>query len=92
MPTGRVEGEYTRVGYAEWEDCSWYGYMCGHKSRPGRDMEKVEGWGSMFWKEGLYGVKPGKEKHVHKFEPGSLFDLGRYHKEAGAKEVVVMIA
>ncbi|KAF2854066.1 hypothetical protein T440DRAFT_267374 [Plenodomus tracheiphilus IPT5] len=26
-PTGRP-GEYRRIGFAEWKNCSWYGYYC----------------------------------------------------------------
>ncbi|KAF2750741.1 hypothetical protein M011DRAFT_455747 [Sporormia fimetaria CBS 119925] len=94
VPTGRVEGEYRRIGYAEWVDCSWYGYMCGHKSRPGRDIESVEkgGWRGLLKREPLYGEKPGKG-HRHEFVPGEVPYVGGYHRSVGVgvREGVVTI-
>ncbi|KAF2278225.1 HET-domain-containing protein [Westerdykella ornata] len=92
VPTGRVEGEYKRVGYAEWDSCSWYGYLCGAKSRPGRDIQKVEGWRSKLSRDPLYGSKPtGKETHDHRFESDTLPNIENYQKSAEARETVVTI-
>jgi hypothetical protein len=91
VPTGKA-GEYTRVGYAVWETCSWYGYICGPQSRPGRDMEKARGWRSMLSRDNLYGAKVGaKEPHVHHFEPNELPKFENYHKSVLAEEKVVVI-
>jgi hypothetical protein len=92
VPTGRVEGEYTRVGYCVWETCSWYGYLCGPQSRPGRDVEKVDGWRAMLSRNPSYGANAGaKDGHAHEFEANELPKMGIYHKSVHAEEKVVVI-
>jgi hypothetical protein len=92
VPTGKAEGEYIRVGYAVFESCTWYGYQCGPESRPGRDIEKVEGWRAMLSRDPGYGAKPGtKDAHGHRFEPNMTPGLANYHKSVVAEEKVVVI-
>jgi hypothetical protein len=94
VPTG-VEGEYTRVGYAVWEDCAWYGYMCGHNSetRPGRTLVKPKGWRGLISSRDIeYYTGPGlKGSHEHTFSPGRLPDIRKYHKGTGVQERVVTV-
>jgi hypothetical protein len=93
VPSGNVEGEYTRVGYGVWEDCAWYGYMCGHKTRPGRDLEKTEGWRGIL--SGRISEKtypdPQRDTHKHKFQPDSLPDIDTYEKATGIQERVLVV-
>ena len=92
VPTGKAEGEYRRVGYAEWEDCAWYGYMCGEESRLGRGLENLEeGWrGIVPSNPELYKSK-GKGKHKHDFEVDTLPDLTWYEKSIDVNEKVVVV-
>lgn len=96
VPTGREEGEYRRVGYAVWEDCSWYGYMCGRKSRPGRDIERAEGWRGMMSLGGLEHMGwsravDGKGVHQHRFQGDALSDRDKFHNDVRMEEKTIFI-
>lgn len=92
VPTGRAKDEYTRVGYAEWEHCSWYGYKCGYKNFVGNgNVEKMEGWRGVFSKDLSYGVKQRDGEHAHAFEHDELPDLKKYHKSVCVEETVLAI-
>ncbi|KAF2691693.1 HET-domain-containing protein [Lentithecium fluviatile CBS 122367] len=96
LPTGRAEGEYRRVGYAMWEDCTWYGYMCGHGTRLGRTMEKAGDWRGLFSMgdlETLGWSRPvdGQGVHEHMYESGALPKMDRYHKDVAVEEKVIVI-
>ncbi|CAI6335986.1 unnamed protein product [Periconia digitata] len=96
VPTGRVEGEYRRVGYAVWEDCYWYGYACGMRERPGCTIEKADGWRGMavvgdLENLGWSRIVNGEGKHEHRFHDGELPGLERYHGDVGAEERVVVV-
>lgn len=83
VPTGEKENEYRRVGYVVWEDCAWYGYNCGAKERPGRQIEREPGWRGMMAgkdleKMGWGGEEVGKE-HKHDWvKEGQCPELKRY--------------
>lgn len=92
IPTGRIEGEYTRVGYGVWEDCAWYGYNCGHKSRTGRELEKSDGWRGMLAGRDLEKSYPfPNSSHKHYFQPDRLPDISIYDKATGVQEKVLVI-
>ncbi|KAF1949893.1 HET-domain-containing protein [Byssothecium circinans] len=102
VPTGKAEGGFRRVGYAEWEDCSWYGYSCGMRERPGREVEKGDGRGLMGLVSGLGDLEnlgwrsmmvggEGVKTHRHLYGRGGLPDLGNYQRSAGVEERVLII-
>lgn len=95
VPTGKVGGEYRRVGYAMWEECYWYGYACGPKTRPGR-VKRAEGWLGMAMVGDLEDMGwtrnvSGKGKHQHQFRDGDLPGLNLYHEAAGAEERDIVV-
>ncbi|PSN72576.1 HET-domain-containing protein, partial [Corynespora cassiicola Philippines] len=95
VPTGNAMNEYRRVGYAIWEDCAWYGYMCGEKSRDGRHMEKAKGWRSMFMGNDIEKTVrrevDGRGQHEHRFKVDSLPDASIYHENSGMSEIIITI-
>ena len=93
VPTRRAEGEYTRVGYAVWEDCAWYEYMCGHKSRAGREISRIDGWRGMLagWDLENTPMADGGGVHEHRFKPDNLPDMKIYHAGTSVAEKVVII-
>ncbi len=57
VPTADGKGEYTRVGLAVWDECSWYGYLCGWKDPRDRIVERPGRWtddGRLWEEEGLW--------------------------------------
>lgn len=57
VPTGDEKGTYRRVGLAVWDDCAWYGYLCGWKHNLTRRVTAPKEWacgfhvGEYFWEE-----------------------------------------
>ena len=57
VPTGGEKGTYRRVGLAEWDDCAWYGYLCGWKHDLTRRITAPKEWacgfhvGEYIWEE-----------------------------------------
>jgi len=47
IPTGKAKAEYKRVGYAAWEDCTWFGYNCAEDRHLTRETynELGRSWG-----------------------------------------------
>jgi hypothetical protein len=92
VPTGKVKGEYTRVGYAVWKDCSWYGYKCGHEEKI---IGRAEGWretlaGNAFRSWGS-GEVDGKGLHGHDFRADRIPSTEAYHKNIHFKEETIVI-
>ncbi|KAH9876663.1 hypothetical protein J1614_003795 [Plenodomus biglobosus] len=107
VPTGKVEGEYRRVGLAIWDECAWYGYLCGWKDERDRIIEKPGRWtaNGMYTKESRWDKmtrKLGwddmelyketlKGRHEHVYEADRLPDMGKYHKDVHVEERVLVI-
>lgn len=97
VPTGAADNEYRRVGFAVWEDCAWYGYMCGVVTRPGRGVEREGGWkgmlaGTHLEKMGWGGEEVGRGKHTHEWvEHGETSDVKRYGHWANVAERMVTV-
>lgn len=57
VPTGDEKGTYRRVGLAVWDDCAWYGYLCGWKHDLTRRITAPKEWaggfhvGEYIWEE-----------------------------------------
>lgn len=57
VPTGDAEGTYRRVGMAVWDECAWYGYLCGWKHDLTRRITSPREWdqgffvGEYLWEE-----------------------------------------
>lgn len=57
VPTGDKSGTYRRVGLAMWDDCAWYGYLCGWKHDLTRRITSPREWdrgfhvGEYVWEE-----------------------------------------
>lgn len=103
IPTG-VEGEYQRVGLAIWDECAWYGYMCGFKDSEDRIVDKpgrYEKWtkegrwdrlGRKLWWDDLEFYEQKKMgTHAHSYEPDSLPRMDVYSKAVQVEEKVVVI-
>ncbi|KAF2848670.1 HET-domain-containing protein [Plenodomus tracheiphilus IPT5] len=107
VPTGKVEGEYRRVGLAIWDECAWYGYLCGWKAvrdriieKPGRWTEsgrytKESRWDKMRRKFGWDDLELYEETkkggHDHAYEADRLPDLEKYHKDVRVEERILVI-
>ncbi|ORY15302.1 heterokaryon incompatibility protein-domain-containing protein [Clohesyomyces aquaticus] len=103
VPTQNRSGEYRRVGYAVWEDCAWYGHMCGQRNRLGRNIEQAnDGLRSVFsglsrnlekmsWSNGVNVDGKGAHERFHSFQPDQLPDMKAYHKHVGIEEEEIII-
>ncbi|KAF1850200.1 uncharacterized protein K460DRAFT_411938 [Cucurbitaria berberidis CBS 394.84] len=107
VPTGKAEGEYRRVGLAIWEECAWYGYLCGWKDARDRIVEKPGRWtedgqwtkegrldrlGRRLWWDDLeYYEETKKGSHQHAYEANCLPEMGKYHKKVNVKETTLVI-
>ncbi|KAF2438812.1 HET-domain-containing protein [Karstenula rhodostoma CBS 690.94] len=97
VPTGATNGEFRRVGYAVWEDCAWYGYMCGVRERPGRGVEREAGWKGMLAGTHLEKMGWGGEEvggaHKHEWvRGGETPELKRYgHWVEVAERMVTVV-
>lgn len=96
VPTGRAEGEYRRVGYGVWDDCAWYGYVCGEERRLARGWTPTSSrW---YWKvaerigwKTPVAVKVKDGVHDHHFKADALPDEGLYHEAVGVREESLII-
>jgi hypothetical protein len=98
---------YRRVGYAVWDDCAWYGYVC-----PSRNIEMYDSGRSVSqesdqpygnqWHDpttapgegdGLevYYQVQGRGVHAHESKAGCLPDLDRYHSNVDVQEAILEI-
>jgi heterokaryon incompatibility protein (HET) len=81
-------GEYRRVGYAEWEDCTWFGYDCSEDL-----VYKQPAWERLgkSWSR----IKPPKlgdtRDHKHPIEHDPLPDLSLYNDEVSVKRCELTI-
>lgn len=107
VPTGKAEGEYRRIGLAVWDECAWYGYLCGWKDlrdkiveRPGRWSEDgkytKEGFGDKMtrrlgWDDLELYEETNKGEHEHGYHANSLPILARYHGSVNVEEKLVVI-
>jgi hypothetical protein len=88
VPTGKAKNEYRRVGLAIWDECAWYGYLCGWKNsrdriveKPGRQTENgkytEEGWwdrlGRKLWWDDL---EMYEEQEHGSLEHGHAYEAG----------------
>lgn len=79
-----------------WNECTWYGYMCGDKERAGKIIERAEGWrGILAWSNletmGKGGEVDGKGLHEHRFRADYLPNIRTYHKNVGIQEKEIII-
>jgi hypothetical protein len=107
VPVDKARGTYRRVGLAIWEECSWYGYLCGWKDvrdriveKPGRwteaGMYTKEGWldkmtRKLAWDDLEYYEETKKGDHGHGYQADHLPDLKKYHKNVEVEEKVLVI-
>ena len=103
VPTSPGSDVYRRVGYGEWEECAWYGYMCG----PYEHSEvKVSYWNDTLWKilwkvlgirRPAWGTETcveGKGKHHHRSDgdgPHGLPDRSAYSDKVDVEERVLHV-
>ena len=93
VPTGK-EGEYRRVGYSVWEDCAWYGFMCGDKTKGSRYIDREEGWRGVVagWDLENMGWHKRVDSSGHKhLREGKAPDWNKYHASVKVEEKVVTI-
>ncbi|GME25360.1 HET-domain-containing protein [Neofusicoccum parvum] len=76
VPTGRVPGEYRRVGYGLWDDCAWPFW---------NGMEKAR-------RRPAVVVKPGVDRtHEHHFQADALPDESVYHEAVKVQTKTLVI-
>lgn len=87
VPTGHRDGEYRRVGFAEWDSCSWYGFDCATD----RDLSKIYQKMSKSWGR----IKPpvlgayGTHKHPVHCNPLPVSEV--YHPSVKVRRVTLTI-
>jgi hypothetical protein len=107
VPTGQKPGEYRRVGLAVWEQCAWYGYMCGWKDGRDRRVHRLgnyigngyfqpDTWwdwlARKLWWDDLEMHKERKMgTHGHRYEKDVLPNFGMYHASVKVHEEVLEI-
>ena len=107
VPTGKAEGEYRRVGLAVWEECSWYGYLCGWKDPRDRIVERPGRWGEdgrctkegkwdkmtrkLWWDDLEMYEETKKGIHEHGYQVDAMPDMAKYHKSVTVEKKVVII-
>jgi hypothetical protein len=107
VPTGNSHGEYRRVGLAIWDECAWYGYLCGWKDerdrrvyRPGnysangylQDDTWRDKLARKSWWNDLEAYDECKQgAHEHEYEKNAVPELGMYHPRVDVAESTVII-
>jgi hypothetical protein len=107
VPTEGKPGEYRRVGLAIWEQCAWYGYLCGWKDerdrrvyRPANYLDngyfQDDSWwdwlARKIWWDDLEALNECKKgKHKHAYKADTLPELGMYHPNIKVSEETVVI-
>lgn len=107
VPTGNAHGEYRRVGLAIWDECAWYGFLCGWKDerdrrvyRPGNYSEdgylQDDTWwdrlARRFWWDDLEALDEYKQgAHEHRYEKNTVPEMRRYHPRIEVAESTVVI-
>jgi hypothetical protein len=82
-------GQYRRVGYAEWHDCTWFGYECSEDYQDKKDCWNRLGksWNRIKPPE----LVPG-EKHQHPINHDPFANLSvSYHSTAAVKRCELAI-
>jgi len=93
LPTGESKDEYKRVGYASWDDCTWFGYNCAEDRHLTREAYQKLGksWGR---------IKPpvleecGGHTHPaegHLFEGNPLVEKAMYHPSTRMERTTLTI-
>tara|TARA_R110002003_G_scaffold3_35_gene254 strand:- start:6035 stop:7912 length:1878 start_codon:yes stop_codon:yes gene_type:complete len=106
VPTD-IPGEYRRVGLAIWEQCAWYGYMCGWKDerdrrvyRPGNYSKEgylqEDSWWDwlarkLWWDDLEAYDQCTVGSHEHSYIGDALPDLAKYHGKIKVEERTVTI-
>ncbi|KAH8724214.1 heterokaryon incompatibility protein-domain-containing protein [Phaeosphaeriaceae sp. PMI808] len=106
VPSGK-DNTYRRVGYAVWNDCAWYGYVCPSENIEIHDLERSvspesdQPYGNQWHdpakapdeSDGLeaYYQVRGGGLHAHESKAGCLPDLDRYHSNVDVQEAIVEI-
>ena len=107
VPTKRNPGEYRRVGLAVWEQCAWYGYLCGWKDERDRRVYRLGNYSEdgyrqedstwdrlarKHWWDDLEALDECDQgMHKHMYEKDALPDLGKYHADVEVAEGTVVI-
>ncbi|KAI8931744.1 hypothetical protein NX059_011385 [Plenodomus lindquistii] len=107
VPTGKSGSPYRRVGLAIWDECAWYGYLCGWKDVRDRIIERPGRWdeAGRYTREGCYHrilrrlgwddkelyKVTKKGKHTHTYEADKLPDMRKYHKDVRVEEKTLVI-
>jgi hypothetical protein len=107
VPTDNKPGEYKRVGLAIWDQCAWYGYLCGWKDehdrrvyRPGNLSEQGylqdDTWWDRVarktWWDDLEALDVCETgKHEHGYEKEEMPNFERYHRDIEVGEETVVI-
>jgi len=105
VPT-RTPGEYRRVGLVVWDECAWYGYLCGYKNEMDRRVYRPGNYFNGFLQDDSFRDKLARKlgwddfealevcevgKHDHAYEKDSLPDMGMYHPDVNVVERTVEI-
>ena len=107
VPSPSGKGEYIRVGLAVWDECAWYGYLCGFKNQNNRFVERVQqrqadgrrrkehAWERVgrkwWWDDFELYEQVEKGAHEHAFQEDCLPDRAKYRAGIEVEERVVVI-
>jgi Heterokaryon incompatibility protein (HET) len=87
-PTGSVENEFRRVGLAEWDDCSWYGYGCAEDRQLTEEAYRRL---SKPWSRIKPPLLSSDDIHEHPVDPSSSTIELAYHSLAQMKRMMIHI-
>jgi hypothetical protein len=107
VPANNKSDEYKRVGLAIWDQCAWYGYLCGWKDerdrrvyRPGNLSEEGYVQDDTWWDkvarktywDDLEALDVCEVGgHEHGYERDRMPEFGRYHRDVVVGEETVII-
>jgi hypothetical protein len=107
VPTNKRLGEYRRVGLAIWDQCAWYGYLCGRKDERDRKIyrpsnftsegfRKSDTWwdwvARKLWWDDVECFEECREgAHDHGYEKDCLPEMEKYHKNTKVEMKALII-
>ncbi|KAF2825337.1 HET-domain-containing protein [Ophiobolus disseminans] len=107
VPSRRKPGEYRRVGLAAWDECAWYGYLCGFKDEMDRKVYRPGNYFNGFLQDDGFRDKLARSlgwddlemldecetgAHDHGYEKDALPEIGNYHQDVDVMERTIEIA
>lgn len=107
VPTGNKSGEYRRVGVASWQQCSWYGYLCGWKDERDRRISRLGNFSQdgylqedtwwdwlarKLWWDDMEALNVCPQgKHSHPYNKDEMLDMKKYCSKGKVEEGTVTI-